>query len=108
MKRKKTVKKLRKALILLNAEVDREQDEQMKMYLRGVATGFTMAISRIDGTYNKISVFEEVTKNPKILAEFILSKPCMRITDKSCEDGASCIDCMMNYLTKESDKPHVY
>lgn len=82
-----------------------EPDEQKKEYLRGVSVGFTMGITKVEKTYVPQTVFEHITENPRTLAEFIVSDPCLRNPKKSCEEGMDCKACMLDFITDRLREP---
>lgn len=82
-----------------------EPDAQKREYLRGVAVGFTMGITKVERTYRPQTVFEKISQDPEALAEFIASDPCVRNPKKYCEEGMDCKSCMLDFITDRLREP---
>ncbi|MDD3140740.1 MAG: hypothetical protein PHX08_17465 [Lachnospiraceae bacterium] len=102
MKRKKTLKKLRKALILLNEE-EKQAPPESKEYYRGVETGMAMAINILQKKYIP-SIFEKATESVEELAKLILKKPCTNMENRDCVETIDCLECMKSYLMTREEQ----
>lgn len=106
MKKKTIIQKVKKTLILLDAEAKKAPIEE-KNYYNGMKMGVHLVKSKLlrcRKQDEKVTIFDIVTRSPEDLARYVYSYKCFdHVEAEKCIGNRDCVECITEFLMSEAE-----